>query len=114
MHTLDHDWRLRAACAAPEVNPDWFFAADTYAETRANYQKAKQVCATCPVQAECLLDAKTPVNMRILGFPDTPDYIPDGILGGLTKDDRKRKVLRGPETPEQRERRNAKRRKVSA
>ena len=41
----------QAACNTPEVDPDWFFPPDGRHDIAA---KAKKVCATCPVQEQCL------------------------------------------------------------
>lgn len=43
-------WRLRAACR--DTNPDLFFSDDVTIQARA-----KQVCAGCPVAADCLAAA---------------------------------------------------------
>jgi WhiB family transcriptional regulator, redox-sensing transcriptional regulator len=45
-------WRDRAACAAPEVDPEWFFPDPGQRATRA-----RRICARCPVASACLDDA---------------------------------------------------------
>lgn len=66
------DWRQRAACAAPDVDPEWFFP-----EPGHTANLARQVCARCPVKAPCLADA--------LAWSDE-----HGIRGGLTPRERRR------------------------
>lgn len=55
-------WRERAACAAPDVDPEWFHSPDVEdypdpmaraAESRRRSRLALQVCAACPVTADC-------------------------------------------------------------
>lgn len=47
-------WRSAAACAASTVNPAWF---DETAPAEQQ-SRAKLVCRTCPVVAECFLEAE--------------------------------------------------------
>lgn len=43
------DWREQAACADPwRVDPEWWFSFHP-----AEQERAKQICAGCPVQTEC-------------------------------------------------------------
>jgi WhiB family redox-sensing transcriptional regulator len=63
------DWRSAAACRAPGVDPELFFASST---ARA----AKRVCARCPVRESCL---KWALETR-------QDC---GVLGGLSADERR-------------------------
>ncbi len=63
-------WMESATCR--QVDPELFFA-DTTSPTQI--RMAKAVCATCPVQAECLDYA-----LR--------DHIRHGIFGGLCDDER--------------------------
>ncbi len=67
-------WRDRAACAAPGVDPEWFFPAPGQ-----QGKHAKRICARCPVKAECLADA--------LAVPEADDH---GVRGGLTARERLR------------------------
>lgn len=67
------DWRDRAACR--DVDPELFFpATDIGPLCRQQINRAKAVCARCPVQAECLSFA-----LRNLS---------DGVAGGLTASER--------------------------
>lgn len=59
------DWRLLAACADPDVDPDWFFPAE---RSRVPYE-ARSVCGYCPVRVQCAKFAKT------MG-------VTDGVWGG--------------------------------
>jgi hypothetical protein len=63
------DWRSRAACR--ELDPDTFFPATGGPEV----DRAKAVCADCPVRSACLEEA-----LR---------RIPEGIAGGLTAAERR-------------------------
>lgn len=72
------DWRSRAACR--DVDPDTFFPAT---ERGPGVTRAKAVCAGCPVRRRCLEEA-------IL-------RIPDGIAGGLTAAERRRRMRTGPQ-----------------
>ncbi len=47
------DWRAQAACRADGIDPDVMFP-DSNA---ADIEDARQICAPCPVRAECLADA---------------------------------------------------------
>ena len=68
------DWRSRAACL--DVDPETFFpVAESGPVHDAQVAAAKQVCARCPVVAECLAEAMV--------------RIPDGIAGGLTEVERR-------------------------
>ena len=48
------DWRSRAACAAGGVDPELFFPVGCGPKAQVKIREAKQVCARCPVQPECL------------------------------------------------------------
>lgn len=69
------DWRTRAAC---KDDPDRQFPENRAEEIAA----AKQVCASCPVKAECLRDA--------LALDER-----DGVWGGLTSGERRNLRLYG-------------------
>jgi WhiB family redox-sensing transcriptional regulator len=73
------DWRERAACARPGVDPEWFFP-----EKGGSARAAKRICARCTVKAPCLADALA-----------TPPILDHGIRGGLTREERR--GLRGGE-----------------
>lgn len=51
------NWRVRAACAAPEVDPELFFAERKRGRpthrTSEEHTAAKKICATCEVVTEC-------------------------------------------------------------
>jgi WhiB family redox-sensing transcriptional regulator len=68
----DPRWRERAACAT--VDPELFFP-DELNGWRPQ-EKAKRICATCPVQRECLADA--------------PTWDTFSVRGGLTAVNRRR------------------------
>jgi WhiB family redox-sensing transcriptional regulator len=65
-------WRQRAACAAPDVDPELFFP-----EKGGAAGPAKRICADCPVKAPCLADALATHDEH-------------GIRGGLTVRERRR------------------------
>lgn len=46
----DASWMIDATCANPWVDPDWFFPAPGDERTLST---ARQVCAMCPVRAQC-------------------------------------------------------------
>ena len=46
------DWRSRGACLS--ADPDLFFPISPGGASQREVRRAKAVCATCPVQAECL------------------------------------------------------------
>lgn len=69
------DWRARAACAAPDVNPEWFFPAPGESQ-----QTAKRICGVCPVRAQCLAWAQD-------------HEVPAGIFGGMSADRRRKARL---------------------
>lgn len=50
----DQWWRDQAACAGDDVYAEWFFPGKN---DDLSPRLAKEVCARCPVQAECLDDA---------------------------------------------------------
>ena len=69
-----YDWREAAGCA--QTDPELFFPIGYKSgPDLLQIEQARAVCKVCPVKAECLdwaIDSK----------------IPDGILGGLTPDER--------------------------
>ncbi len=65
-------WRENAACALLRAHEKAMF----YGESRGDEQKAKAVCATCPVMAECRDYAMTGVETW-------------GVWGGLTVQERR-------------------------
>lgn len=69
------DWHADAACA--QIGPELFVPDQP---TREQTAAAKQVCATCPVRAECLAD--------VLAW-EQPAYR-HGVVGGLTANERRR------------------------
>lgn len=79
---LDAEWRERAACLSfPSI---LFFGVDdneTPVERRGREERAKEICASCPVRKECLDYALATKE-------------PYGIWGGLTEVERKSR-LRG-------------------
>ena len=69
------DWRAAAACRA--CDPDLFFpVSPSGLATERQVAEAREVCARCPVRAECLefaLDTREPY----------------GVWGGLNEDERR-------------------------
>lgn len=68
-------WKDAAACRSEDT--DLFFPPGHSGEFTRQIEKAKRVCARCPVGAECLDQAL-----------DGPEK--HGIWGGLTEDERER------------------------
>lgn len=69
---LTLDWRDAAACR--EVDPELFFA--NGGDRKAQERDAKRVCASCPVQPQCLEWALA--NSQHIG-----------VWGGMTEDERR-------------------------
>ena len=74
-------WRFRARCA--EMDPDLFFPVGVSNAAIKQAQRAKRVCAGCPVQKECLDWAQT-TNQTF------------GVWGGF--DEEERAAMRGSGT----------------
>jgi WhiB family redox-sensing transcriptional regulator len=72
------DWRSAAMCAGPGIDPESFFPIDSGEAGAAAVAVAKQVCAACPVRAECLADA--------MGAEDPAERW--GVIGGLSATER--------------------------
>jgi WhiB family redox-sensing transcriptional regulator len=77
----DRPWTERAECRG--YDPDLFFPVAQFKAgrplspiVRAQVRQAKEMCAICPVRAECLQYA-------------LDENEPDGIWGGLTPDERR-------------------------
>ena len=66
------DWRQRAACRRPEVDPELFFP-----ERGGTARPAKRICQQCPVQADCLQYAIVTRQQF-------------GVWGGLSERERRR------------------------
>jgi WhiB family transcriptional regulator, redox-sensing transcriptional regulator len=61
------DWRLRAACR--HMNPELFFPEGTAGRALAATGRAKQICGTCPVRAQCLgWERKAAAHAEIFGL----------------------------------------------
>lgn len=76
MHTdPEDDWREQAACRG--LNSDLFFPIGTSGPALAQTERAKEICRTCPVVAQCLEAA----------LEHGED---DGIWGGMTPEERRR------------------------
>ncbi len=71
----DEDWTSRAACR--EDKPDALFVRG------AEQNKAKSVCASCPVRTECLAEA-------------LDNQIEWGVWGGMTERERRALLRRRP------------------
>ena len=66
------DWYDDAACAG--MGPSMFFSAD-----RRVINRAKKVCAGCPVRVECLEEGRS-----------VPSILDQGVRGGMTARERGR------------------------
>ncbi len=53
----DGPWTRRAACRAPDVDPEWFTTDEDAAGADELIAKAKQVCRGCPVRLWCRIHA---------------------------------------------------------
>ena len=77
---VDVEWQVKAACRGPQAAvffpPPQFERKEEKAERE---QRAKAICATCPVKAPCLQYA--------LGIRE-----PHGIWGGLNESERRQLV----------------------
>jgi WhiB family redox-sensing transcriptional regulator len=82
---LDALWRAQAACS--DVDPDLFFPVGVTGPAVSQIAAAKEVCAGCPVAAECLEFA----------ISTNQEY---GIWGGTSEEERR--VLRRKWRAEQR------------
>lgn len=69
------DWRSAAACQA--TDPDLFFPVSGSGKSLEQVERAKAICAACPVRPDCLAFA-----LRIGQA--------DGIWGGLTEEERRK------------------------
>lgn len=78
------DWRARGACSS--ADPDLFFPISAHGASRRQEQRAKAVCAACPVRAECLAFA---VETRQV----------HGVWGGLGEKELRR-LRRSRRTPD--------------
>lgn len=72
---LSDEWWGLAACRNAE--PELFFPISVTPASRPTVERAKQVCASCPVQSQCLSYALRHRQEQ-------------GIWGGLTEDERRR------------------------
>lgn len=68
------DWRHSSKCR--DEDPELFFATAVSIHTRRVQDRAKAVCATCPVVANCLEWAMSQTSVQ-------------GIWGGTDEDQRK-------------------------
>jgi WhiB family redox-sensing transcriptional regulator len=71
---LSDEWWGLAACR--DAEPELFFPISDTAASRNTIMRAKQVCAACPVQSQCLSYALRHRQEQ-------------GIWGGLTEDERR-------------------------
>jgi WhiB family redox-sensing transcriptional regulator len=70
------DWRHRAQCADPAVDPELFFPISSTGPSLVQAAAALRVCQRCPVQQTCLEWALTTGQDQ-------------GIVGGFTEDERR-------------------------
>ena len=68
------DWRLRAACR--DQDPELFFPLSEMGPGARQADRAKAVCARCPVRAECLEYA-------------LDNGLDHGVFGGTTETERR-------------------------
>lgn len=73
------DWSKQAACR--DADPRAFFP-----RKGDNGLAAKAICATCPVQGECLETA--------LEWEETEGVVPHGVFGGLSGIQREKLIRR--------------------
>ena len=71
------NWRDRAACIDTPL--EWFFPMPG-PNLQREVKRAKAICASCPVQADCLDYALEFVKGRYITLP--------GIYGGMTEPER--------------------------
>jgi WhiB family transcriptional regulator, redox-sensing transcriptional regulator len=64
------DWRERARCARPDIDPEWFFPTDG-----GSPRKAQRICESCPVRKPCLAYAHATRS--------------DGVWAGTTERERR-------------------------
>lgn len=60
IRSLTAEWRAHAACRADGIDPDDMFPDNN----AAAIEHARQICAPCPVRAECLADAMATEGAR--------------------------------------------------
>ncbi len=84
----DGNWRAKAACAAPAVDPEVFFPEPGQAWKAT---KARAVCSGCTVRDACLHEALT--------GPQAHGDDAHGIFAGTSHEDRRRLRGRQPITP---------------
>jgi WhiB family redox-sensing transcriptional regulator len=73
------DWRKQGACLS--ADPDLFFPISSRGVSATQIDRAKRVCASCPVREQCL-DFALSTQQQF------------GIWGGATEDERKRLTRR--------------------
>lgn len=78
IHGLTTEWRTRAACHTDSIDPDVMFPNSN----PADIEDAREICAPCPVRAECLADA-----MATEGGATARDRY--GIRAGMTGKERR-------------------------
>jgi WhiB family redox-sensing transcriptional regulator len=81
------DWQARAACR--DCDPELFFPLGTTGAAVPDIEWAKTICATCPVQPECL-DFALKTRQEF------------GIWGGTTEDERRALARAARKVPAQR------------
>lgn len=75
---LDDDWMTRGLCRElPTDEADRIFFPRRKRGVRTDYSEAKEICATCPVHASCLVFA-------------IAHGIAEGVWGGFSPVERKR------------------------
>ncbi|MBA0125004.1 WhiB family transcriptional regulator [Haloechinothrix sp. YIM 98757] len=79
MERATYDWRQRAACR--DSDPEVFFPITEDVPDSARVAQAKAICASCPVQSECLDFA-------------LDNRLDHGVFGGMTAGERRRIMRR--------------------
>ncbi|MER5882678.1 WhiB family transcriptional regulator [Streptomyces sp. NPDC001941] len=74
--TAPEHWGTRAACAAPDVDPELFFPLPSQ-----SLAPARQICRVCPVVLECLEAALAEEGTK-------PKEQRSGVRGGLSVEQR--------------------------
>lgn len=83
MSEMGTEWQQRAACR--DEDPELFFPVSEMGPGARQVRQAKRICASCPVQAECLAYAQR----NGLDF---------GIFGGATPEERRKTQRRADTT----------------
>lgn len=81
------DWHQKAACGDAADDADLWYADDRTAPGRADLEKARAVCARCPVRKPCLAEA-------LIDEGDARSAGRHGMRGGLDRKQRRAVYVR--------------------